>query len=170
MQSHPHFAPPLCGSGKFWRIQTHVECTVEYDGLLHRWIRRWAKGPILHEQTLLHRSHGHAVLVLLTTWCLRAARFLCRLATRASSKAAMAVRHVERHCPRSSGARALTTDCGCMPPSILASPDWSALWACAGMKAQSCPQRICFGMPLPCMWTTWPMYLSELCLCSLLTF
>jgi len=52
-------------------------------------------------------------LVLLTTWCLRAARFLCRLATCTSSKAAMAVRHVEHHCPRSSGT--LMSDCGCMP-------------------------------------------------------
>jgi len=90
-----------------------MDCTVEYDALLHRWIRRWAKNPILDEQTLLHRSHGHAVLMLLTTWCLRAARFLRRLATRASSKAAMAVRHVERHCPRSS--EALMSDCGCIP-------------------------------------------------------
>jgi len=91
----------------------HMDCTVEYYGLLHRWVRRWAKSPIRNEQTLLHRSHGHAVLVLLTTWCLRAARFLCRLATHSYSKAAMAVRHVERHSPRSSGA--LTSDCGCMP-------------------------------------------------------
>ena len=76
-----------------------MDCTVDYDGLLYRWIQRWAKNTILDEQTLLHKSHDHAVLVLLTAWCLRAARFLCRLATRASSKAAMAVRHVERYCP-----------------------------------------------------------------------
>ena len=92
-----------------------MDCTVEYDALLHRWVPvgRWAKSPILDEQTLLHRSHGHAVLVLLTTWCLRTARFLCRLATRASSKAAMAVRvrHVERHCLRSSGTLTILMRC-----------------------------------------------------------
>jgi len=104
--------------------QTHMDCTVEYNGLLHRWVRRWAMSPILDEQTLLHRSHGHAVLVLLTTWCLRAARFLCRLATRASSKAAMAVRHVERHCPRSCGA--LMSDCGSMPHLFKLSPTVSS--------------------------------------------
>ena len=63
-------------------LGSSTDCTVKYDGLLHRWVRRWARSPILDEQTLLHRSHGHAVLVLLTTWCLPAARFLCRLATR----------------------------------------------------------------------------------------
>ena len=37
----------------------HMDCTVQYDGLLHRWIRRWTESPILDVETLLHRSHGH---------------------------------------------------------------------------------------------------------------
>ena len=29
-----------------------MECTVEYDGLRRRWVRRWAKSPIRDEQVL----------------------------------------------------------------------------------------------------------------------
>jgi len=42
---------------------THMDCTVQYDGLLHRWVRRWAKSPILDEQILLQRSHA------MPCWC-----------------------------------------------------------------------------------------------------
>ena len=48
----------------------HMECTVEYDGLRHRWVgtRRWAKSPIRDEQFLLHLSHGQTVPVVSMTW------------------------------------------------------------------------------------------------------
>jgi len=42
-----------------------------YSGLLCRWMRRWAKSPLLEVQTSLRRLHGHAVMVLLMTWCFR---------------------------------------------------------------------------------------------------
>ena len=54
----------------------HMDYTVEYDRLLHRCIRRWTKSPTLDVQTLLHLSHGHALLILIATRRLRAARFL----------------------------------------------------------------------------------------------
>ena len=60
---------------------THMKCTVEYDGLRHRWVRRWAKSPIRDEQVLMHLSHGQTVPVVLMTCCLRAARFLSSSAT-----------------------------------------------------------------------------------------
>ena len=91
----------------FLCTHTHIH-TYIYDRPLHRWVQRWANSPILDEQILLHWSESHDVL--LTTWCLRAA--LCGLATCASSKAAMAVRHIEHHCPLSGGA--LTSECGYM--------------------------------------------------------
>ena len=50
--------------------RTQMECTVEYDGLRHRWVRRWAKNPIRDEQVLLHLSHGQTVPVVLMTCCL----------------------------------------------------------------------------------------------------
>jgi len=62
-----------------------MECTVEYDGLHHRWVRRWAKNPIRDEQVLLNLSHGQTVPVVLMTCCLRTARFLSSSATRDSS-------------------------------------------------------------------------------------
>ena len=69
---------------------THTqECTVDVDGLRHRWVRRWAKSPIRDEQILLHLSHGQAVPVMLTACCLRAARFISSSAARVSSNAAM---------------------------------------------------------------------------------
>jgi len=52
---------------------THMECTVEYNGLRHRRVRRWWKSPIRDEQVLLHLSHGQTVPVVLMTCCLRAA-------------------------------------------------------------------------------------------------
>jgi len=64
---------------------THMECTVEYDGLHHRWVRRWAKSPVRDEQVLLNLSHGQTVPVVLMTCCLRTARFLSSSATRDSS-------------------------------------------------------------------------------------
>jgi len=64
---------------KYKRI---VDCTVEYDRLFYQRIQRWAKNQILDVRTLLHQSHGHAVLMLLTTRCLWAARFISRPATR----------------------------------------------------------------------------------------
>ena len=57
--------------------RTHMECTIEYDGLRHRWGCRWAKSPIRDEQVLLHLSHGQTVPVVLMTCCLRAACFYC---------------------------------------------------------------------------------------------
>jgi len=42
-----------------------MECTVEYDGLHHRWICRWVKSPIRDQQVLLHLSHGQTVPVVL---------------------------------------------------------------------------------------------------------
>jgi len=63
-----------------------MECTVEYDGLRHR----WAKSPIRDEQVLLHLSHGQTVPVVLMACCLRAARFLSSSATRDSSNDAVA--------------------------------------------------------------------------------
>jgi len=81
-----------------------MECSVEYDALRHRWVRRWAKSPIRDEQVLLHLSHGQTVPVLLMTCCLRAARFLSSSATRDSSNDAVADWHVVRHFARSSGA------------------------------------------------------------------
>jgi len=72
-----------------------MECTVEYDGLRHRWVaRRWAKSPIRDEQVLLHLWHGQTVPMVLMTCCLRAARFLSSSATRDSSNDAVADWHV----------------------------------------------------------------------------
>jgi len=83
-----------------------MECTVEYDGLRHRWVaRRWAKSPIRDEQVLVHLSHGQTVPVVLMTYCLRAACFLSSSATRDSSNDAVADWHVVRHCARSDGAQ-----------------------------------------------------------------
>jgi len=82
-----------------------MECIVEYDGLCHRWVRRWATSPIRDEQVLLHLSHGQTVPVVLMTCCLRAERFLSSSATRDSSNDAVADWHVVvRHCARSNGA------------------------------------------------------------------
>jgi len=83
---------------------THMECAVEYDGLCHQWVRRWAKSPIRDEQVLLHLSHGQTVLVVLMTCCLRAALFLSSSANHNSSNDAVANRHVVRHCARSNAA------------------------------------------------------------------
>jgi len=59
---------------------THMDCAVEYDGLLHRWIWRWANSPILDEQTLgghpptnfgirkLESVGYHAVLFAWSSW------------------------------------------------------------------------------------------------------
>jgi len=76
---------------------THMECAVEYDGLRHRWVRRWAKSRIHDEQVLLHQSHGQTVPVVLMTCCLRAARFLSSSATRDSSVDARRGRERDRH-------------------------------------------------------------------------
>ena len=84
--------------------RTQMEYTVEYDGLRHRWARRWATSPIRDEQVLLHLSHGQTVPVVLMTCCLRAASFLSSSATRDSSTDAVADWHVVRHCARSNGA------------------------------------------------------------------
>jgi len=81
-----------------------MECTVKYDGLHHRWVRRWVKSPIRDEQVLLHLSHGQTVPVVLMACCLRAAHFLSSLATRDSSNDAVADWHVVRHCARSNEA------------------------------------------------------------------
>jgi len=58
------------------------------------------KSPILEVQTLLHLSHGHAVPVMLTTWCSRAARLLSNASTRWLFEA-MADWHTKRHWTRS---------------------------------------------------------------------
>jgi len=81
-----------------------MECIVEYDGLRHRWVRRWAKSPIRDDQVLLHLSHGQTVPVVLMACCLRADRFLSSSATRNSSDDAVADWQVVRHCARSNGA------------------------------------------------------------------
>ena len=81
-----------------------MERTVEYDGLRHWWVRRWAKSTIRDEQFLLHLSHGQTVPVMLMTCCLRAACFRSSSATRDSSYDAVANWHVVRHCARSNGA------------------------------------------------------------------
>jgi len=71
-----------------------MQCTVEYDGLRHRWVRRWAKRAIRDEQVLLHLSNGQTVPVVLMTCCFRAARFLTSSATRDSSNDTVANWHV----------------------------------------------------------------------------
>jgi len=107
-----------------------MECTVEYDGLGHRWARRWAKSPIRDEQVLLHLSHGQTVPVVLMTCCLRAARFLSSSATRDSSNDAVADWHVVRHCARSNGA--VLSDWGRVGlDCILVTPNRTTLWAFA---------------------------------------
>jgi len=73
-----------------------MECTVKYDELCHRWVRRWVKSPIRDEQVLLHLSHGQTVPVVLTACSLQAARFLYSAATCDSSNDAVANWHAVR--------------------------------------------------------------------------
>jgi len=50
----------LCpGKTREHQKHTHIDCTVEYDGLLHRWVQRWAKSPIqTHTHTHTHTTAG----------------------------------------------------------------------------------------------------------------
>ena len=72
-----------------------MECAVEYDGLRHRWVRRWAKSRIRDEQVRLYLSHGQTVSVVLMTCCLRADCFLSSSAIRDSSVDAHGARERE---------------------------------------------------------------------------
>ena len=104
-------------------------------------------------QTLLHRSHGRTMLVLLTTKRLRAARFLSRLGT---SNVSMANQHVERHWAQLSGT--LPSDCGCMPHyfrlSHIVFLYRPTTPHCRCLLDKSCAKTICFGIRTSCMQTT----------------
>ena len=112
---------------------THRDCTVKYDGLLHRWMRQWAKSPILDVQTLLHRSHGHSMLTLMTTWRL--------WAPISSLEWRPVLPQKRRQMPDTSYATVLdrvtwmdAAPLQIVPDSVLISPEWSALWTFAGRK------------------------------------
>ena len=87
---------------------TDTECPVEYDGLLHRQLGRWANRPIFDKHILLSRRvalrHFQAVPVMLMVCCLRAASFLPSSTNHDSSNAMIADWHVVYHSARSSGA------------------------------------------------------------------
>jgi len=109
-----------------------MECTVEYDGLRHRWVRRWVKSPICDEQVLLHLPHGQTVPVVSMTCCLRATCFLSSSAIRNSSNDAVADWHVVHHCAQSNGA--VLSDWGRRPHFfmlVLVTPNRTTLWAFA---------------------------------------
>jgi len=89
---------------------THMECTVDVDGLRHRWVRRWATSPIRDVASVAWSSRAGDVDGLLLASCpfpiqLSNPRLLECRDGRLTSGA--------RHCARSSAA--VLSDLGCRP-------------------------------------------------------